>query len=230
MPPSWIVVEGGAHAEVVAPAEAGDDAQLLRLGLFAGLEDGTHAGSIHGDRLLGEDVLAGRDGGLDVRGAEARRRRQQHQVHVLQGTHLLIGIQADEAALIRNVHLLWRLPFLELLREVGLGVIEVVLEGIGHGDELDFLAGEEALLGGASASSAAGAAAADQADANGVAGAGGVHVAGQEGAGGHARRGARLQELTPRGARLRRLRHAFSLLCFENERVFRGFHGRIGKL
>src|SRR5947207_1206358 len=40
----------------------------------------------------------------------------------------------------------------------------------------------------------------------------GVHVAGEEGAGGHAGRGARLEEIPPRGGRWRRLRHAFDLL------------------
>ncbi len=41
--------------------------------------------------------------GLDVQGAEARRRGQHHQVAAVD--HLLIGVEADEAALVGDVEL-----------------------------------------------------------------------------------------------------------------------------
>ena len=63
---------------------------------LADSEHRAHAGRVDGDRLLGEDVLAGLDGGLEVHRAEAGRRGEDHDVDVA-GDHLLVGVEADEA-------------------------------------------------------------------------------------------------------------------------------------
>ena len=65
---------------VVAQAEARDDRQVFRLRLFADFQHAAHAGGIDGDRLLGEDVLARGDRGLQMQRAELRRRAEQHDV------------------------------------------------------------------------------------------------------------------------------------------------------
>ena len=59
-------------------------------------------GRIHRDRLLGEDVLAGRDGSREVRGPEAGRRREDHVVDVGR-QHLLVGIEPGEASLVGHL-------------------------------------------------------------------------------------------------------------------------------
>ena len=67
---------------LVAAAQAGDDRQVLLLGLAARVQDRADAGRVDGDRLLAEDVLAGLDGRLEVHGrkcggvAAAPRRRR----------------------------------------------------------------------------------------------------------------------------------------------------------
>ncbi len=91
-------------AGLVAALGAGDDRQALLVGLLIGGQHLADAGAVDGDRLLGEEVLAGLDRGLDVQGPEAGRRRQHHQVAAVD--HLLIGVEADEAAVVGDVELL----------------------------------------------------------------------------------------------------------------------------
>ncbi len=67
-------------AGLVPALGAGDDAQVLLLGFFVGGQHLADAGAVDGDRLLGEDVFAGVDGGLDVDRPEAGRRRQDDVV------------------------------------------------------------------------------------------------------------------------------------------------------
>ena len=155
-----------ALAVVVAPAEAGDDRQVLLLRLAARLQDRADAGGVDGDRLLAEDVLAGLDGRLEVQRPEVRRRGQEHHVDAA-GDHLLVGVEADEAAVGRDVDLGRRssASFWSVLE----AVLEPVLEGVAHRDELDVRVGVQGLRGRAGAAAAA----ADEADAQGVA-AGGV--------------------------------------------------------
>jgi hypothetical protein len=124
-------------------------------------------------QLRGEDVLARVDGRLQVQRAELRRRTQQH--HVAAGDHLLVGVEADEAAVLDvdpGGHV-------RVFREEGQAVLKAILKGVGHRDQLDVLVGLERLAGGPGAAAAA----ADQADAEQVA-AGGVDVRdGRQGAG-----------------------------------------------
>ena len=71
-------------AGLVAALGAGDDRELLLLGLLVGGQDLADAGAVDGDRLLGEDVLAGLDGRLEVRGRKpggvARITRSQQSI------------------------------------------------------------------------------------------------------------------------------------------------------
>ena len=98
-----------ADAQVVAPAEAGDDGQVLLLGLFARLQHAAHARRIDGDRLLAEDVLAGVDRGLQVQRAEVGRRAEQHDVDV--AFHdLLVAVEAGERRVVGDAELLAELP------------------------------------------------------------------------------------------------------------------------
>ena len=68
----------------------------MRGGLVGG-QDLADAGAIDADGLLGEDVLAGGDGGFEVDGSEAGRRGQDDVVDAAV-EHLAVGIQPDEDA------------------------------------------------------------------------------------------------------------------------------------
>ena len=63
--------DGFAIVGRMAALRAGGDAELFLGGELAGFHDGLHAGHIDGGRLLHEYVLAGFDGGLEVRAAES---------------------------------------------------------------------------------------------------------------------------------------------------------------
>ena len=177
-------------AGLVPALGAGDDGQLLALGLLVGGQHLADAGAVDADGLLGEEVLAGLDDRLDVQGPEARRRRQHHQVAAVD--HLLVGVEADEAAVVGDVELV--LAVLGVPNRVA-AVPEAILEHVGQGVDLDVVGGARRLadvLGRARAAAAA----ADQADLDRVA-ARGVGV-GQEAKAGR-RRGRCLEKITTAG-------------------------------
>ena len=89
-------------AGVVAALRADADAEVLLLRLLVRREAGAHAGDVDGDRLLGEDVLAGVDGGREVERAEAGRRGEHHQVDVRR-EHLLVRVEAGEALVVLDL-------------------------------------------------------------------------------------------------------------------------------
>ena len=91
-------------AGLVAALGAGDDRQPFLVGFIIGGQHLADAGSVDGDRLLGEEVLAGLDRGLDVLGTEAGRGRQHDQVAAVDD--FLIGVEADEAAIVGDVEFL----------------------------------------------------------------------------------------------------------------------------
>ncbi len=166
--PSWIALHALDVAGLVAALGAGDDAEVLLLGLLGGGEHLADAGAVDGDGLLGEDVLAGLDDGFEVLRAEARRGGQDHQVAAVDD--LLVGVEADEAAVVGDVELL--LDDVVVLESFA-AALEAVLEDVAEGVELDVVGGAGGLadvLGGAGAAAAA----ADQADLDRVA-AGGVN-------------------------------------------------------
>ncbi len=151
-------------------------------------------------------MLAGIDCRLEVQGAEVRLRRQEDDIDLVD--HLLIGVETDELALGRHVDLAGDLLLALEQRQARL---QAVLEGVGHGDQLDVGVGRQCLLGRPGAAAAA----ADEADAQQVA-AGGVdgafegQRAGDDGRGG-------LQEITTRSGGW-------------HDRSFQSFAGRISKL
>ena len=85
-------------AGLVAPLGAGHDREALVLRLLGRVEHLADAGHVHADRLLGEDVLAGLDGRLEVDRAEARRGGQDDVVDLRQGQELLVRVEAVEDA------------------------------------------------------------------------------------------------------------------------------------
>ncbi len=94
-----------ADAQVVAPAEPGDEAEVLLLGLFGGGHRHLHRRHVDAVRLFAEDVLAGVDGRLQVDGVEVRRGGDQHHVDAALD-QLLVGVEADEAMIVVDGHLL----------------------------------------------------------------------------------------------------------------------------
>ncbi len=139
----------------MAALGAGDDAQVLLLRLLVSGQHLADARPVDAHRLLGEEVLAGLDGRLDVLGPEAGRGGQHHQVTAVDD--LLIGVEADEAAIVGDIDLIL------VVAHALTAVPQVVLEHVAQGIQLDVVAGagrRADVVGGA----AAPAAAADQAD------------------------------------------------------------------
>ena len=89
--------------------------------------------------------------------AELRRRAEQHHVDAAVD-QLLVGVEADEPVLGRRRRP--STPTFSSCLQVARLLLEPVLEGVGHGDELDVRVGGERLGGRAGAAAAA----ADQAD------------------------------------------------------------------
>jgi hypothetical protein len=102
-----------------------------------------------GDRLLGEDVLAGLDARLEVQRAEVGRRGQDHHVDAA-GDDLGVGVEAGETVLGVDGDPAAKLPLQQpdaSLRLVG--------EGVAHGDELRVRVGGQGVAHGAGAAPAA---------------------------------------------------------------------------
>ncbi len=85
----------------MAALRARDDCQFLALGFLVGGQHLADAGRVNADGFLGEEVLAGLDDRFDVMGSKARRCRQHHQVTAVD--YLLIGIEADKAAVVGDI-------------------------------------------------------------------------------------------------------------------------------
>ncbi len=149
---------------VVAIAEAGDEAQVLLLGFLASLENRAQSRSVGGDGLLAENVLVGLDGGLEMNRTEVRRCGEEHNVASI--NHALVSVEADKLVIRSNINL--RLEGRAL--EIEKAGIELVLEHVAEGDELDVGIGLKGVDGG----SASAATATDQADLDGIV-FGGVH-------------------------------------------------------
>jgi hypothetical protein len=172
---------------------------------------------VDGHRLLGEDVLARRHRRLEVHRPEARRRRQDDVVDARGVYHLLVGVQPTEGAALEVDLVAQVLDDPVFLGEVGQPAAEVVglgLEEVADGDDLDALGGLQDVLGGAGAPAAA----ADQADLDGVGALGVDAPRGQQGAGRGGGPG-RGQELAPRALSL--ARHSVRLPGCARCRMFR---------
>ena len=80
---------------VVAPAESGNEPEVLRLRQLLGGHDLAHARRVGRARLLAEDVLVGVHRRRQVLRPEARGRGQQDDVHAAVD-HLVVGIEPEE--------------------------------------------------------------------------------------------------------------------------------------
>jgi hypothetical protein len=89
--------------------------------------------TVHGDGLLHEDVELLLDGVGEVYPAEGRWGGEDRDITRPQAIHrLLVRVEADEPPTFGHVHLV-PMPFFQVLVAVG----KPMLEGVGHGNELD---------------------------------------------------------------------------------------------
>src|SRR5262249_31422145 len=147
-------------AGLVAALRAGGDAEILLLRFLVRGQYLADAGAVHGDWLLGEDVLALLDRVLNVLRPEAGGRRQQDDVDAAVDD-LLIGVEADEAAVVGQVDAVVAILHLLALADVDKAIaaaLEAVLEGVAQSVEDEVRRGVQAVIG----RTAAAAAAADQ--------------------------------------------------------------------
>ncbi len=150
------------------------DLQALLLAVLVGFQYVADAGAVDRDRFLGEQVLAGGNGGLDVDRPETGRRRQDDVVDFLRVDDLVEGIQAHETAIGGQVGRVAEVPRLAALHGVEdaiPAVFQAILEYVAEGDNGYALGGVKDVVGGALAATAA----ADEADLDHVR-AGGVDV------------------------------------------------------
>ena len=119
-------------AGVVAALQADDHLEPLLVGQLVGLHQHVEAGGVDAAGLFHEDVLAGLDGVFVVGGAEAGRRGLDDHVHAAVD-RLLVGVQADEDLLRRDVGLALPLNF-RFKRSAA--PLALALEGVGHGHDL----------------------------------------------------------------------------------------------
>src|SRR6185295_1128395 len=141
------------HERRLVPVlRAGDNRQLLFLGLLAELEDLADADRVDGAGLLDEAVLALLDRVREVDRAESGGRREEDEVHAAVDD-LLIGVPTGEHVV--------RADFVAVeLAQGPLRALDAVGEHVAERGELDVGGGGEAVLGGAGAAAAA----ADEAD------------------------------------------------------------------
>ena len=121
---------GLAARAVVSPAEAVDQGEVLVLGVLARLEELAQAGPVDGHRLLDECVDALLDGVGEVDGPEVRRRGQEDEIDLVD--HVLVAVEAGVLAVLGDVDARADRRPLRLERLL----VEPILEGVGHGDEL----------------------------------------------------------------------------------------------
>ena len=76
--------------------------RLLRRSQLARFHDQSSARGVHGAGLLDKGVLARLDGGHQVLRAEVRRGRENHVVDVGDRQKLPVGVEAGEAAVVRD--------------------------------------------------------------------------------------------------------------------------------
>ena len=117
--------------------QAGANLEVLLLGSFPGAEDALDAARVGREILLHEDVDAFLHCILQVRRAESGVRGQHGDVAGPQAINgMAVGIEAQETALGRHVN-----PLAQRLGQGVVGLINLLLPDVGHGDELDWAAG-----------------------------------------------------------------------------------------
>ena len=135
-----MALESDAHLEILPP------------GLFGGGQDLADAGGVGGQGFFHEGVLARLDGVVEMERPEARGRGVDDHVHAaVDGP--LVGVEPDEPPLRRHVDLRLQAAGGALADPAAAGQVlqaclEPVLEGVGHGPELDRPGGAQRLGGG----------------------------------------------------------------------------------
>ena len=153
--PPWMRSASSCSAAAVPGHQSHAHLEVLRRRLFGQFEHLAGRRTIGRQRLLHEDVQPLLDGVGEMHPAERQRRGEDRDVARLQAVHrLLVGVEADELAILRHVHLV-----AELLLDVPIAAVEAILEDIGHGHQLDGTALDRHGVGRCAAAAAA---AADQ--------------------------------------------------------------------
>ena len=107
--------------------------EVLRRRLFGQFEHLAGRRTIRGHRLLHEDIQPLLNGVGEMHPAEGQRRGEDRDVARLQAVHrLLVGVESDELTVLGHVD-----PIAELLLDVAIAAVEAILEGVGHGHQLD---------------------------------------------------------------------------------------------
>ena len=134
---------------LVAALRAGDDSQALLAGQLGGLDHDLDPRRTDGHGLLHENVLALPDRLGKLFRPKPRRGRQNNQVDIIERHQLLVGVDTDEATVVRDL-------------EIGLEFLHPVRKRVRQSDYLHAGRRLHAVVCGARAPSAA----ADDADAN----------------------------------------------------------------
>ena len=126
----------------VALLRPDDDREPLLPGALRRVDERPHAHRIDGARLLHEEVLARVHRRRHHLRPKAGWRQQHDEVHVVEGQHLLVRVEAEEHAPGRDV---------DLARDLGLQLrqrrVDLVLKEVGDRNELDAGGGLQAVHG-----------------------------------------------------------------------------------
>ena len=107
--------------------------EVFLLRFLSELEHPARGRAIHGDGLFHKHVQALPDGVSEVDPTKRRRRRENDNVARLQAVHrLLVGVETDELAILRDIDLIFAVPLHLVVTS-----LEPVIEHIGHGDQFD---------------------------------------------------------------------------------------------
>ena len=128
--------------------ETNADFQVFLLGFLRGGQHLADTLAVDGHRLLHKNIFALLDRLGKMDRSEARRSRQDY--HVGHADGFFVGIETDELVLVLHVRL-QAVIFLQPLE----AAVHAILEGIGHGDELDVARRAEGLVGRSGATAAA---------------------------------------------------------------------------
>src|ERR1044071_2979501 len=122
-------LDGLKIIRLVPPLQAHADLQILLLRFLGGGKHPADTGRICGHGFFHEDVLALFDCFLEMDRAKPGRSRENH--HVGQPDRLFVGVKPDEFLVVRDRDRLGVLLF-----QVLQALVELVWEGIRHGDQL----------------------------------------------------------------------------------------------
>src|SRR5262245_31616245 len=131
----------------MAALEADADFQILLLRFFGGSENFADAGSINGNGLFHEHVLALSDSFFEMNRTKTRWRGDDNNVG--RSDRLFVTVETNELAVLRYVDL-----FFMLVLKIVEAVTQFVRERIAHGHKLGRPTGAKSLVGSAGTTSA----------------------------------------------------------------------------